>query len=129
MLDEGTNPDQISNQFKAADQGLQKAHFVLLDEVFLKSLALKLVQYWALSMALVSIIAALLVYGPRLNVTCLAALRKPGISGSFVYGLIFSSGTSAAPLLLLHSVAAANANPFLGFTLALCLELEEGYLS
>ncbi|MBN8858625.1 MAG: metal-sensitive transcriptional regulator [Chitinophagaceae bacterium] len=44
MLDEGKDPDQILNQFKAADQGLQKAHFLLLDEVFRKSLALKLVS-------------------------------------------------------------------------------------
>lgn len=44
MLEEGKDPDQISIQFKAADQGLQKAHFLLLDEVFRKSLALKLVK-------------------------------------------------------------------------------------
>ena len=78
-------------------------------------------QYWALSMAIISILAAILAfYGPRLNVTKLAALRKPGVGGSFVYGVIFSLGTSAAPLLLLLSVAAAKANPFLGFILALC---------
>lgn len=44
MIDDGKDPDQILNQFKAADQGLQKAHFLLLDEVFRKSLALKLVE-------------------------------------------------------------------------------------
>ena len=44
MIDEGKDPDQILTQFKAADQGLQKAHFLLLDEVFRKSLALKLVK-------------------------------------------------------------------------------------
>lgn len=44
MLDEDRDPDQILNQFKAADQGLQKAHYLLLDDVFRKSLALKLVQ-------------------------------------------------------------------------------------
>ncbi len=44
MLDEGEDPNKISIQFKAADQGLQKAHFLLLDEVFRKSLALKLVK-------------------------------------------------------------------------------------
>lgn len=44
MLDENKDPDQISNQFKAADQALQKAHFLLLDEVFRKSLALNLVK-------------------------------------------------------------------------------------
>lgn len=44
MVEEGKEPDQILNQFKAADQALQKAHFQLLDEVFRKSLALKLVK-------------------------------------------------------------------------------------
>lgn len=44
MLDEETDPERILIQFKAADQGLQKAHYLLLDEVFRKSLALKLVQ-------------------------------------------------------------------------------------
>ena len=44
MIDEDKEPDQILNQFKAADNGLQKAHHLLLDEVFRKSLALKLVQ-------------------------------------------------------------------------------------
>lgn len=44
MIDEDKDPDQILNQFKAADQGLQKAHYLLMDEVFRKSLALKLVQ-------------------------------------------------------------------------------------
>lgn len=44
MLDEETDPEKILIQFKAADQGLQKAHYLLLDEVFRKSLALKLVQ-------------------------------------------------------------------------------------
>lgn len=44
MLDADKDPDQILNQFKAADQGLQKAHYLLLDDVFRKSLALKLVQ-------------------------------------------------------------------------------------
>ncbi len=44
MLDAETDPDKILVQFKAADQGLQKAHYLLMDEVFRKSLALKLVQ-------------------------------------------------------------------------------------
>ncbi len=85
-------------------------------------------QYWALSMALISAIAAVLAfYGPRLKVNRLANLRRPGIGGSFVYGLIFSLGTSAAPLLLLLSVAAANANPFYGFMLALAFGIGRGF--
>jgi hypothetical protein len=37
MLEEGKDPEQILNQFKAADGALQKAHYLLLDEVFRKS--------------------------------------------------------------------------------------------
>ena len=44
MLDEETDPDKMLVQFKAADQGLQKAHYLMMDEVFRKSLALRLVQ-------------------------------------------------------------------------------------
>jgi DNA-binding FrmR family transcriptional regulator len=44
MMDNDTDLDKILAQFKAADQGLQKAHYLLMDEVFRKSLALKLVQ-------------------------------------------------------------------------------------
>ncbi len=77
-------------------------------------------QYWALSMALISAFAAVVAfYGPRINIAKLAALRRPGFWGSFTYGLVFSLGTSAAPLLLLLSVAAAKANPLYGFLLAL----------
>lgn len=59
----------------------------------------------------------------------LAPLRRPGVGGSFTYGVIFSLGTSTAPLLLLLSVAAATANPFYGFLLALFLGLEGDCLS
>ncbi|OJW77739.1 MAG: thiol:disulfide interchange protein [Bacteroidetes bacterium 46-16] len=84
-------------------------------------------QYWALVMAAISATAALLTfYGPRLTTTKLAALRKPGLGGAFVYGLIFSLGTSVAPLLLLLSVAAATANPFYGFLLAFVFAIGRG---
>ena len=84
-------------------------------------------QYWALAMALISAIAAgLAFYGPRLKVNRLADLRRPGVGGTFVYGLIFSLGTSAAPLLLLLSVAAAKAYPFYGFMLALAFGIGRG---
>lgn len=84
-------------------------------------------QYWALSMAATSAIAALFAfYGPRLTTTRLANMRKPGIGGSLVYGLIFSLGTSAAPLLLLLSVAAATANPVYGFILAFVFAIGRG---
>lgn len=44
MLDDEADPDKILMQMKAADQGLRKSHYLLMDEVFRKSLALKLVQ-------------------------------------------------------------------------------------
>lgn len=36
MLDDGKDPEQIIIQFKSVDQGVQKAHFLLLDEVYRK---------------------------------------------------------------------------------------------
>jgi DNA-binding FrmR family transcriptional regulator len=42
MFEDGKDPNQIINQFKAAEEALNKAHFLLLDEVFRKGLALQL---------------------------------------------------------------------------------------
>ena len=84
-------------------------------------------MYWALVMAVVSLVAAVVAfYGPRLKVDRLAALRKPGLAGSFGYGFIFSLGTSAAPLLLLLTVAAAQAEPLYGVLLAFTFGLGRG---
>jgi DNA-binding FrmR family transcriptional regulator len=44
MLDEETDPDQILNQFKAVKQAFDNAQFLLLDEVFRKTMALKIAQ-------------------------------------------------------------------------------------
>ncbi len=44
MLAEGKDPEQILNQFKAAQKGLDKAHYLLLDEVYRKALAIKIVN-------------------------------------------------------------------------------------
>lgn len=44
MLDEGKDPEQINIQFKSIDKGLQKAHFLLLDEVYRKALAIGIVN-------------------------------------------------------------------------------------
>lgn len=44
MLEQGKDPEQILNQFKAADKGLQKAHYLLLNEVYRKALAIKIVN-------------------------------------------------------------------------------------
>ena len=44
MLDEGKDPEQINIQFKSIDKGLQKTHFILLDEVYRKALAIGIVN-------------------------------------------------------------------------------------
>ncbi len=44
MLHEDKDPGQILNQFKAVQKGLDKAHYLLLDEVYRKSLAIKIVN-------------------------------------------------------------------------------------
>ncbi len=44
MLAEGKDPEQILVQFKAAQKGLDKAHYLLLDEVYRKALAIKIVN-------------------------------------------------------------------------------------
>lgn len=57
-------------------------------------------RYWAFVMVLLSFVAAIAAFaGPRLKVKRLADLRRPGMSGAFAYGFVFSLGTSAAPLL------------------------------
>lgn len=82
---------------------------------------------WALVMAMLSFVAAIVAFwGPRLSVDRLAELRKPGLTGSFIYGFVFSLGTSAAPLLLLITVAATQANPAYGAFLAFIFGLGRG---
>jgi len=44
MLDDDRDPEQILTQFKAAQKGLDKAHYLLLDEVYRKALAIKIVH-------------------------------------------------------------------------------------
>jgi len=44
MLDAGKDPEQINIQLKSVDKGLQKAHFLLLDEVYRKALAIGIVK-------------------------------------------------------------------------------------
>lgn len=83
--------------------------------------------YWALTMAVLSFAAAIVAFrGPRLQVDRLASLRKPGLTGAFVYGFIFSLGTSAAPLLLLLTVAATQGEPIYGALLAFVFGLGRG---
>ena len=42
MLDEDQDPEKILIQFKAAQRGLDKAHFLLLDEAYRKALAIEI---------------------------------------------------------------------------------------
>lgn len=84
-------------------------------------------RYWALSMVVISFAAAVAaLWVPRLNTDSLAALRRPGLAGTFMYGFIFSLGTSAAPLLLLLTVAAAQARSEYGFILAFAFGIGRG---
>ena len=84
-------------------------------------------RYWALAMAAFSLVAAIVAFwGPRVNGQRLADLRRPGISGAFVYGFIFSLGTSAAPLLVLLTVSAAQARAEYGLLLAFAFGVGRG---
>lgn len=83
-------------------------------------------QYWTLGMALLALAAALLVlWGPSLQLP-LTSLRRPGLFGAFVYGLLFSLGTPAASLLLVLTIAAAHHRPTYGALLALAYGLGRG---
>jgi DNA-binding FrmR family transcriptional regulator len=44
MLEDGRDPEQIIIQFKSIDKGIQKAHYLLLDEVYRKALAIGIVK-------------------------------------------------------------------------------------
>lgn len=44
MLDNDTDPEKIITQFKAVDSGLDTAYNLLLDEVYRKALAMKIVE-------------------------------------------------------------------------------------
>ncbi|KOX50254.1 thiol:disulfide interchange protein [Streptomyces purpurogeneiscleroticus] len=82
---------------------------------------------WALAMAILSLCAAVTAFcWPRMRLGNLTAWRRPGLFGAFVYGLIFSIGTSVAPLLLLLTVAASDGDPVRGILLALLFGLGRG---
>lgn len=77
-------------------------------------------KYWALAMAIISAIAAVIAFsGPYLRVSKLESLRRPGVGGSFIYGVTFTLGTSVAPLLLVLSIATATGDAILGSMIAL----------
>ena len=82
---------------------------------------------WALGMAIVSLVAAVFAFwGPRMKLDELTAWRRPGLLGAFGYGVVFSVGTSVAPLLLLLAVAAADGRPGPSILLALTFGLGRG---
>jgi len=84
-------------------------------------------RYWSLVMAAMSFGAAVVAFrGTRLKVDQLGALRRPGLAGAFLYGFIFSLGTSVAPLLVLITFAAAQKSPENGFVLAFAFGLGRG---
>jgi cytochrome c-type biogenesis protein len=84
-------------------------------------------RYWTLAMAIASFLAALAAFwGPRLGADRLAQLRKSGLMGAFLYGFIFSLGTSAAPLLLLLTFAASQGSTMYGFILTLAFGIGRG---
>lgn len=84
-------------------------------------------RHWTLGMAVTSLVAAAVAFwGPRLEVSRLAALRRPGAAGAFAYGFIFSLGTSVAPLLLLLTVSAAQGSPEHGVLMAFVFGLGRG---
>jgi len=82
---------------------------------------------WAFAMAAVSLLAAIVAFWrPRLPIDTLTAWRRPGVLGTFGYGVVFSLGTSVAPLLLLLTIATADGRPEHGLLLALIFGLGRG---
>lgn len=82
---------------------------------------------WALTMVVVSLVAAVVAFWwPRMKIESLRTWRRPGVFGAFGYGLIFSLGTSVAPLLLLLTVAAVQAQKGQGLLLAFVFGLGRG---
>lgn len=84
-------------------------------------------RYWAVTMAIASLLAAVVAFrGPQFDIEKLAKLRRPGVLGAFAYGFIFSLGTSAAPLLLVLTVAAAHRTPLYGLVLSIAFGIGRG---
>src|SRR5260370_2011177 len=82
---------------------------------------------WALGMAVLSLLAAALAWWwPRISVDRLIAWRRPGVIGSFAYGVVFSLGTSVAPFLLLLTIAASVGRPEQAILLAFIFVLGRG---
>lgn len=84
-------------------------------------------RYWSVAMAVMSLGAAAVAFrGARLKIDQLESLRRPGLVGAFLYGFVFSLGTSVAPLLLLLTFATAQGSSENGFVLAFAFGLGRG---
>ena len=82
---------------------------------------------WALGMAILSLLAAALaLWWPRISIDRLTAWQRPGVLGTFGYGVVFSLGTSVAPFLLLLAIAAAEGRAEVGMLLAFIFGLGRG---
>ena len=82
---------------------------------------------WALTMAIVSLAAAFVAFRwSRVKNESLVAWRRPGLLGAFGYGIVFSVGTSVAPLLLLLTVLAVDGNSEHGLLIAFVFGLGRG---
>jgi cytochrome c-type biogenesis protein len=82
---------------------------------------------WAATMALASFAAAVVAWRwPRMKIDRLTTWRRPGVLGTFGYGLVFSIGTSVAPLLLLLTITAAQGKAQHGVLLAFVFGLGRG---
>ena len=82
---------------------------------------------WAAVMALLSLAAAVVAWRwPRMKNSALTAWRRPGVLGTFGYGLVFSIGTSVAPLLVLLALTAGHAEAKYGVLLAFVFGLGRG---
>jgi len=85
-------------------------------------------RYWTLTMAVISLVAAMIAFwGPRPDIEKLAAMRKPGVAGAFGYGFLFSLGTSAAPLLVLLTLAAGQGSALYGLLLSFAFGVGRGF--
>ena len=85
-------------------------------------------RYWALTMTIVSLLAAgVAFWGPRMKLETLETLRKPGAAGAFGYGFLFSIGTSAAPLLVLLTIAAGQGSVLYGLLLSFAFGVGRGF--
>lgn len=101
------------------------------------SYAGRLFSYWSAAFAVGAAVFALLaglaaIFGPflRKHIPDPEIRKRGGIAGAFMYGFLYSIATvttSAGPLLLLLTVAAAIGNPFYGAALSFAYAVGRGF--